>query len=137
MIGCSCDGNLRVAAEAMVAAQAGALARADGAELDAPVEAPAELLLQPGQVRPGLRLVREDDPRAVEDELGRDRLQLQVGAAEELAEHLHRLLRLDAVLGRRLLVGRGRAPDDALQGLCRPGFQLVVRLHHAPELLPA
>jgi hypothetical protein len=126
-----------VAAEAMVAAEAGTLPRADGAELDAPVEAPAELLLQPCQIRSGLGLIRENDPRSVEHELRRDRLQLQVGAAQELAEHLHRLLLLDAVLGRSLLVGRRRASDDPLQRLRQSGFQLVVRLHHAPELLPA
>ena len=128
---------LAAAAEADVAAEPRALARADRAQLDAPVEPVAERGLELGGVGPALGLVGEDDPRAVEDELGGDGLELGALLLDHVAEDAHRPLRLVAVRGRRLVVDLGRPADDPLQRRARLAVQLVVRLDDAPELLAA
>ena len=74
-MGREAPGALHPPAEAVVAAEARALARPDRAQLDAAVEPLAKGALEARRVRPLFGLVGEDEPGAVEDELGRDGLQ--------------------------------------------------------------
>src|ERR687885_1297673 len=103
---------LRPAAEAVVSAEARALARADEVQLDTTAEPLRELRLQAREVRALVGLIGQDEARAVEDELGRDRLQRQAVAAQELAEEGERAARLIFVLGDRLAVDIRCAADD-------------------------
>jgi hypothetical protein len=79
-------GALHPAAEPVVPAESRALARPHRAQLDAAVQTVAERSLEAGRVRPFGRLVGEDDPRAVEDELGRDGLERDPLLANDLAK---------------------------------------------------
>src|SRR5688572_15879840 len=125
------------AAQAVVAAEACALARADRAQLDAPVEPLAERRLEPAGVGTVLGLVREDEARAVEDELSRDRLQHDALLAHDVPEDAQRAPGLLAVRRRGFLVHLRGPPDDALERRIQLLPELVVGLHDPAELVPA
>ena len=80
---------LAAAAEPVVAAEARALARADRAQLHAPVAAGRAAQTAASPRRPPLGLVGEDEARAVEDELGRDGLQLDALLLDDVPEDPH------------------------------------------------
>ena len=137
MIGFSCEGKRRqqcFVPQSPWSPHRRALARTDGTHLDAPLQAPAKLVLEAAEIGPALSLVGEDDPRAVEHELGGDGLQVDSLRAHHLAKDEHRPLGFGTVLAVGLLVGLGRAPHDLLER--RPLVrELVIRLDDAPKLL--
>ena len=126
------------AAQAVAAAEPCLLPGAYRAQLDAPAQSAGELLLDPARLEAPLGTVGEDKARAVEHDLGPDRLRRQVVGSDELPEEQHRPLCLAAVLARLLLVCFGRPPDDPLEPATKlRAVDLVVRLDDAAELLPA
>jgi hypothetical protein len=93
--------------------------------------------VETGEVGTALRLVGEDDARAVEDDLGRHGLELDVLGAHYLSEDQHPALGLDPVLPVGLLIRVRRSPQDPLERGRGAVRELVIRLHDPTELVPA